>query len=339
MLNLIIVILVNLNLIKKFLLNILKKKNLKKKQRISPTYSKINNKPFTEKIINYSLKTSYNLNKKFHDLPGLSQFQNITDEKINNLINKSNVISNKSLKLSNITNIKVRFNKCNYKNNNFKSNNTPITPNLKTFFNKNKYDNKIIINYTHKNTKNSTLSKKRNNFRKNNFGSKRYKLSLNAINSNFTTSSSYLQNKTPNLLKIFTNKNSLFISKNNSHINDITSNIQKIKLKKINIINRNFERKWVESIRDSLQKKFDFLRRDSKIDRLIFYIENPDECFEENLFDKKPGDKYQLFKNQILKHKTKLENIINELRLNQIKSEYLMKKYIFDLLSRRKKIY
>ena len=91
----------------------------------------------------------------------------------------------------------------------------------------------------------------------------------------------------------------------------------------------------------SLKNSFDFdiLNRGSKIDRLIFYIEKPEECFEENLIDKKPGDKYQLFKNQIAKHKTKLENIIKEIRLNQIKSEYLMKKYIFDLLSKKKKIY
>ena len=81
------------------------------------------------------------------------------------------------------------------------------------------------------------------------------------------------------------------------------------------------------------------LRRGSIVDRLVFYIEKPEECFEENLLDKKPGDKYQLFKNQLTKHKNKLENIIKEIRLNQIKSEYLMKKYIFELLSKKKKVY
>ena len=91
----------------------------------------------------------------------------------------------------------------------------------------------------------------------------------------------------------------------------------------------------------SLKNSFDLnvYHRGSKIDRLIFYIEKPEECFEEHLTDKKPGDKYQLFKNQIAKHKTKLDNIIKEIRLNQIKSEYLMKKYIFELLSRKKKVY
>ena len=35
----------------------------------------------------------------------------------------------------------------------------------------------------------------------------------------------------------------------------------------------------------------------------------------------------------------KFENIIREIKLNQKKSEYLMKKYIFDLLSRKKSVY
>ena len=86
-------------------------------------------------------------------------------------------------------------------------------------------------------------------------------------------------------------------------------------------------------------KIFKFLQRDSKVDRLIFFIEKPTECFEENLLDNKPGDKYQLLKSQIVKHKNKLENIIKEIKLNQIKSEYLMKKYIFELLTRKNKLY
>ena len=51
----------------------------------------------------------------------------------------------------------------------------------------------------------------------------------------------------------------------------------------------------------------------------------------------KKGDKYQLLKKQIFKHKNKLEKIIKEMKLNQINNEYLMKKYIYNLLSRNKK--
>ena len=38
-------------------------------------------------------------------------------------------------------------------------------------------------------------------------------------------------------------------------------------------------------------------------------------------------------------HKNKFEDIIREIKLNQKKSEYLMKKYIYDLISRKKKGY
>ena len=96
--------------------------------------------------------------------------------------------------------------------------------------------------------------------------------------------------------------------------------------------------KWLKSIKDSI-KKYDVLHRSSRVDRLIFSIENPDGCFEESLFEDRPGDKYILFKNQMVKHKDKFENIIREIKLNQKKSEYLMKKYIFDLLSRKKPSY
>ena len=72
--------------------------------------------------------------------------------------------------------------------------------------------------------------------------------------------------------------------------------------------------------------------------RLIFY-EKTDESFEDNFFYKKTGDKYHLFKKQISKHKNKLEKLIKEIRLNQIKNEYLMKKYIYNLISKKKKKY
>ena len=93
--------------------------------------------------------------------------------------------------------------------------------------------------------------------------------------------------------------------------------------------------KWLESIRDSI-KRFDIMHRRSRVDRLIFVIENPEGCFEENLFDEKPGDKYIMLKTQMKKHKNKFEDIIREIKLNQKKSEYLMKKYNFDIISRKK---
>ena len=90
--------------------------------------------------------------------------------------------------------------------------------------------------------------------------------------------------------------------------------------------------------KDSI-KKYDVLHRRSRIDRLIFFIENPEGCFEENLMEERPGDKYIMLKNQMKRRKNRFENIIREIKLNQKKSEYLMKKYIFDLLSRKKSVY
>ena len=40
----------------------------------------------------------------------------------------------------------------------------------------------------------------------------------------------------------------------------------------------------------------------------------------------------------MIRYKDKFENIIRDIKMNQKKSEYLMKKYIFDLLSRKKDI-
>jgi hypothetical protein len=36
-------------------------------------------------------------------------------------------------------------------------------------------------------------------------------------------------------------------------------------------------------------------------------------------------------------HKNKLDKIIKEIKVNQNKNEYLMKKYIFELITRKKK--
>ena len=52
-------------------------------------------------------------------------------------------------------------------------------------------------------------------------------------------------------------------------------------------------KKWLEFIKDSIEK-FDFFNRNSKLDRILFYMVKPNECFEENVLDIKPGDKYQI---------------------------------------------
>ena len=128
--------------------------------------------------------------------------------------------------------------------------------------------------------------------------------------------------------------NSLHTTKKNQTFDIIPKTSKKFMSKTSTI---NATNKWLESIRDSI-KRYDILHRSSKIDRLIFSLENPNGCFEENLFEERPGDKYIMLKNQMVRYKDKFENIIREIKLSQKKSEYLMKKYIFDL-SRKKNIY
>ncbi len=272
------------------LINLLKKTNLKKQQNYSQT--KLNYIPSNKKYTNLDFKIAYNLNKKFHDLPVVSKFHNITDEKINELIKSNNNNRRKSLNLK-------------------KTNN-----NIKTNINKNT-SKKNYINFVCQtnNDKNMFIVKNMSRMK-----SKKLKIRLSELNSNFTNSLSNLKNNNRNIN--YNNNNSTSNKKDISH-----SNLNKqIKLNKTNIN--------LEPI-----KSIDLYRRGSIVDRLVFYIEKPDECFEENLTDEKPSDKYQMFKNQINKHKDKLDKILKEIKLNQIKSEYLMKKYIFELMSRKKKIY
>ena len=72
---------------KNILANILKKTNIKKRPNINHTIStKMNNNPIKSNCLITNFKLSYNLNNKFHNLPGISNFHNITDEKISDLI-------------------------------------------------------------------------------------------------------------------------------------------------------------------------------------------------------------------------------------------------------------
>ena len=135
------------------------------------------------------------------------------------------------------------------------------------------------------------------------------------------------------------NKQKRCLSLRKSDKNDVNEEIfYSKKISKSKISNNYITNKWLKSIQDSI-KKYDILHRRSRVDRLIFGIENPEGCFEENLLDDKPGDKYIMLKTQMKNHKNKFEDIIREIKLNQKKSEYLMKKYIYDLISRKKKGY
>ncbi len=125
------------------LINLLKKTNIKKLRHCSHT--KLNYMPFKKKKLNFEFKASYNINSKFHDLPMLSKFHNITDEKINELINSNN--NCKSVKANIINNIQTNINNISThkKNNNntfrYQANNNLFKnfKNMRQSLNKRKY--------------------------------------------------------------------------------------------------------------------------------------------------------------------------------------------------------
>lgn len=82
----------------------------------------------------------------------------------------------------------------------------------------------------------------------------------------------------------------------------------------------------------SIQKS-QFLNRGSKIDRLIFKLENPNGCFEENVYSLKAGDKYISFKNQIIKQRKQIEKIFYKNKMSLISDETSIKRYIYKLYS------
>jgi hypothetical protein len=330
------------------LINLLKKSKLKKTQ-MRNNKSKIDSVPFTTSLKKHGFKYSYSINKNFQDLPIMLRFHNITNEKINYLINSENnryesLISytNKNYKSNKKLNRNNRFNEKRNKtssfNKNYSRNNNNKNNNNRNNHKKEKLLSLRCKTETKIKLKNTNKVKYLSNLQClcNSKDSKNYKYSSYEISStNYTNSRSYLKNKT----QYYTSKNN--ISSNiptEKQLSNNKSNGNKMKLKKSfnkKKIHLN-KKRWLKNIKESISK-IDLWNREAKIDRLIFCIENLDECFEENFSDKKSKDKYQLLKNQLTMHKNKLDKIIKEIKVNQNKNEYLMKKYIFELITRKKK--
>ena len=311
---------------KNLLIEILKKSRLrrmseKKKNAKNSSSSRFHNFNKTEKPLYSKDKIINKIYQNFQDFPEMKKFHNITLEKLTNLIT-SNEETDKSSQYS-----KFRFNNMNLKikpeDNNINSyrkkfqNLTNIKKsNFNYFKNTEQYAGGIhqFPKYTSTDIKN---------------------INLNDLNLNKDNMLPLLSTKSNESIPITTKYSSLSKTKKNIIQNKAITPKKKFMSKASKEYQTN---KWLESIRDSI-KKYDILHRSSRIDRLIFVIENPEGCFEENLMEEKPGDKYIMLKNQMIRHKDKFENIIREIKLNQKKSEYLMKKYIFDLLSRKKSVY
>ena len=309
---------------KNLLIDILKKSRLRK---ISESKSKAKNsnssraKIFnnTEKHLDKKNKNVNNIYKNFQDLPEMKKFHNITLEKLSDLINSNEEIDKNNCPKYKYNNLNIKIKTEENRANSFmKSIQITKKQNKKNIF------TQISNNVQH--TENNRYPRFINNIKF---------ININDINLKKDNILPYLSTKLNDNTPL--NKYaSLSKSRKNNLQNKSNSNSKKLFMNKTSTTWAT--NKWLESIRDSI-KKYDILHRRSRIDRLIFVIENPDGCFEENLFEERPGDKYILLKNQMKRHKYKFENIIREIKLNQKKSEYLMKKYIFDLLSRKKSIY
>ena len=306
---------------KNLLIQILKKTKFKhlleKKNKDKSNTSKINDFN-TDKPVNSNDKVK-NIFKNFKDIPEMKKYHNITEEKITDLINSKDKIE-ETKKIFNIKSIKFReqlktegnerillknklnfmktTNKKDYFQNLLNSHQKKESNKYPTYMNNIKIMNINDINLN----KDNILPYLSTRLTEHSHNNKHYSLSKSRKIT--------LTNKDP------TSSKKLFMNKTSS--NYATN-------------------KWLKGIKDSI-KKYEVLQRSSRIDRLIFVIENPDGCFEENLFEERPGDKYIMLKNQMVRYKDKFENKLRDIKMNQKKSEYLMKKYIFDL-SRKKKIY
>ena len=91
------------------------------------------------------------------------------------------------------------------------------------------------------------------------------------------------------------------------------------------------------NINNGDKKKKNFLNKSSKVDRLIFQLENPYECFEDNVSSNRPEDKFILFKNQIRKQKNKTIKMFYDYKMDLRENEIHMTRYIYKLYSDRHK--
>ena len=311
-----------IELLKKTRLRKLSEKKNKAKNSNSSRFNNFNN---TQKQLNTQDQLINKIYKNFQDYPEMKKFHNITLETLSDLI-KSNDSMDKS----------SQYPKFRYPNMNLK-----IKPNDNNGANSSKKKFQNIFNMKksnfsfYKNAEKNIIKNRYQKYTTNTPNIKKMNLNLNDLNLN-------KENMLP-LLSTNSNESKQINKKyplSQKKVKKIAENNELTPKKKFmsKISKENQTNKWLESIRDSI-KKYDILHRSSRIDRLIFVIENPEGCFEENLMEERPGDKYIMLKNQMIRRKDKFENIIREIKLNQKKSEYLMKKYIFDLLSRKKSVY
>ena len=341
------------------------KANKKRRNDLIDDYKKINNRTkkryLSEKFRNIPGidKLKYLTNQSMNELIGREEKTNFDSINIT-LNNKQNENSNlinkiKFKTLERLNTLNSSVNKCS-KDKKLRTENTSLTLNLSNN-RKAKYENNKINNRLSK-------GKLSNHHRNKNLSINDCQLDLDnqrastEVNENFIsfrkqniTDSSY-----NNSLYLYTQPNHCFFKVINRNKDSVPkkiklnknynrkSSLDKTKEKIYNLItsgkktyiNNNENNKSYNPNDDennkfhlsSIQKK-KFFNRSSKIDRLIFKLENPDGCFEENVYSLKAGDKYISFKNQIIRQRKQIEKIFYKNKMSLISDEALMKKYIY----------
>ncbi len=122
------------------------------------------------------------------------------------------------------------------------------------------------------------------------------------------------------------------INRSKKDNNEKKSNVIVPKVKTLNTLNHiNLEsillKKNIKSDKNlnlNIKKK---LNRASIIDRLIFKVTNPDDCFEDYIISDKPGDKYINFYKQIKKKQNQIYKMLLDVMLEQKKNYLELKQY------------
>jgi len=320
--------------------NLIKTSNLKKLHKINRTQTKLHYFHSAKNDFNKDMKISTNLNEKFKDLPGISKYRNITSEKINDLLKSSNEeYSNKSFFFRTNVNCKTT---CKRQKKYHKISNRNQTAYINRYLTERKDTMETINNNNRYQRKNNSPDDNKLPI-KLSLDTKKFNLKLKELNSKESNNLYYL--KTP-ILNFQNSNEALFIKRNkfrnDKSDKDRNNNMEIINKMKLNIlsnkrVNKSFTKRWLKSLKGFI-RNYDFYNKDiKKENQKVYYIEKPskDEIGKKEDEDE---NEYLLLKDKIMKHKDKFDKFIKKLKISQMDQEYLMKKYIFELITNKKKL-
>ena len=320
-----------------------------------PKYLKSEEKELRKRSTDYfkkqiNIKTQ--LSEKFKNIPGINKLHYLTDESLSKIIKLQQDYSHfySPTPLNNIKNMKFQ------QNENIICNSVFRTCKRLDLNDINKKDNKDS-NPINKNGILFIKLKNINSFKNINYkdlnkNNRKLKLNINESQLSFKDKNSVYQNYN---LYIQPNKDSKNIFIENKKIykktilkkNQNRNNSRTKKRKSYTYENLTFEKTFyknnqnnnniIEKVYDSENRNKKILNKSSKVDRLLFKLENPYECFEDNVITNRPGDRFISFKNQIIKQKNKTIKMFNDYKMTLRLNESRMTKYIYQLFSDRNK--